>query len=248
VKLDPITEAERDAINAEDGMLVFNSDSDSLEVYAGGSWPSPGAFCGVNLNFLVVQGTPTVNLTPPTTMTGVNTDGSSFSVGFYAQNDTYTTTTGQTIHMEHYLDREAQADVDNGMGMAFASANTGAQTDNIAGYNLRPNSPAGPGLGLLLDAVSGAPALTNMTIPTDGSYIAALDLNHTSKTCAFKDNQAQTAVLSTKVSAWEAAPVYITATSIAGNVLGASIESTWNPGTQADQLPTVGSVRPCEAS
>lgn len=211
-----------------------------------GGYAPPGSFCSVSLSFVIVQGTPSVVLTPPTTMEATNTDGSSFSVGSYVQAATYQTTT-DTVHMESYLDTENALDTNTSFGMTYSESNTGSAADNIAAFALRPNTMSGAGSGLLLDGVSGSPVLSGMTVPV-GTYKAAMDLDHAAKTCAFKDNQGQTATLSTKASSWENNPVYIAGTSIAGNVTNSALKSTWNPGTQADQLETAGSVSPCEAS
>jgi len=248
IKLEPITTAQRDAISAEDGMITFSNNLDTLEVYAGGSWSAHGGFCGVSLSFVSILGTPQVTLTPPTTITAVNPDGAPFSIGIYYQDTPYTTTSGEVVHMEQYLDAESPASASNGMVMAYSENPTGSVGRTISGYNLRINSGAGAGAGILLDIITGAPVLTNMTIPNDGSYVAALDLDHTAKTCAFKDNQGRSGALTTKASSWESSPVYIAATSLAGGVLGDSVQTTWNPGTQSNQLPTTGSIRPCEAS
>ncbi len=109
IKLEPITTAQRDAISAEDGMITFSNNLDTLEVYAGGSWSAHGGFCGVSLSFVSILGTPQVTLTPPTTITAVNPDGAPFSIGIYYQDTPYTTTSGEVVHMEQYLDAESPA-------------------------------------------------------------------------------------------------------------------------------------------
>lgn len=201
-------------------------------------------YCGVNLTFLTIQGTPSVVVTDTTTMTATNIDGSSFSVGAYFQTASYQSTTA-TVHQEISLTAESQVGSFNSIGMVFAASNS--STDNIAGFSLRPNTGSGAGSGTLLDAVSGGTVLSNMTVPV-GSYVASLDLNHATKVCTFKDNQGQTTTLSVKNSAWEAAPVYVGAGPIAGNTLNDSIQCSWNPGTAVDQLQTTGAVQPCEAT
>jgi len=38
LKLEPITTAQRDAISAEKGMVIYNSDTNALESYNGTAW------------------------------------------------------------------------------------------------------------------------------------------------------------------------------------------------------------------
>ena len=182
-----------------------------------------------------------------TVFTALNNVPTSPNVAVAVSADTFSSSS-DTVHFEQYFDAEAQASNTNSFTMALTDTvpATGNPAETIAGYQLRPNTLS-PNTGILLDSIGGGPLITGMNVIA-GVYKCAVDINTNAQTVQFKDSLANSVALGVKVSSWNTTPIVNIFGSFAGDNLNDSIETTFNPGTEADQLPTVGSVRPCEAS
>lgn len=202
---------------------------------------------------LVVFGTPQIVQTPATDFTAANPDGA-YSVGGFGSSVGFQSIT-DTVHQEGVFLDEAQVGALNSFGLGFISTDPAVGPFVIVcSFSFRPNTGSGPGNGVVLDGIGGGPIVSGITSVSEAiagagnGYTVKLDLNTTTQTCAFEDSEGNTAALGMTAPGWNLNDVYVGANVAAGATLGDSLAMRWNPGTEANRLPTSGAVRPCEAS
>ena len=171
--------------------------------------------------------------------------------GFFATED-FTNNT-DVIHMEMVFEDEAQVNVQNTIGMipSIAQPFTGFG-DAICIVQISPNSGI-PNTGVVFDALSASPLFTNQTIESETvagvglGFACSFDLDMSAETCNYKDSEGNSSAMTMANPGFSSNPVHLGWFDGAGDLLNDSIAFEFNGGSIADRLPTIGSIRQCNA-
>jgi len=170
----------------------------------------------------------------------------------FVSTESFTNNT-DVVHMEMVYEDEAQANAQNVIGIipSIAQPFTGFG-DAICIVSISPNIGS-PNTGVVFDALSASPLFTNQTIVSeavagDGNgWVCSLDLDMVNETCNYKDSEGNSSAMTMANPGFNANPVHLGWFDGCGDLENDSIALEFNGGSLDDRLPTIGSVRQCNA-
>jgi len=208
-----------------------------------GVTPPPPAFCSaLSLSEAIIFGgqDTTIETLPDNTskITGLNDAGTTSNNTVSYSSNTFTSQS-DVVHFEmKYFSSIGGA---SGVGFGFSDADPFTTFGDIITAILGI-----PAAGILIDAVTGMPVETGVTMAANVYWIA-LDFDTDNSVCAWKDEQGNSGSLGVQTYN-NANPVYMIGVANAGDSLNDEAVVILNAGVVADYSPTVDSVKPCEAA